>query len=221
MATLAERLKAETRTAHTKAERSPLIGELLRGTLGRPAYCALLRNLYELYAALEAGLLRHAQHDLISPILFDGLRRREALASDLRLLHGACWEGDLGTEPATTAYVARLHTLADTAPELLLSHAYVRYLGDLSGGQLLRRIVSSSIAARGDGSEAGGTAFYEFGSAEETRRLTQDFRRGIDAVVVWAAMEDALVAEALLAFRMHQRLFGELASRCGIAHAAQ
>jgi len=49
-ASLAERLKTETRALHTSAERSTFMGVLLRGRMERPAYCALLRNLHAIYA---------------------------------------------------------------------------------------------------------------------------------------------------------------------------
>lgn len=37
---------------------------------------------------------------------------------------------------AMRAYLARIETLAGTHPALLAAQAYLRYMGDLSGGQL-------------------------------------------------------------------------------------
>lgn len=39
--------------------------------------------------------------------------------------------------PTAGLYVTRLTALIHKEPLLLLAHAYVRYLGDLSGGQML------------------------------------------------------------------------------------
>ena len=50
--------------------------------------------------------------------------------------------------------------LSRDEPALLVSHAYVRYLGDLNGGQVLQRVVTGN-AGLGSGI---GTRFYEFGS---------------------------------------------------------
>jgi heme oxygenase len=212
MPTLAERLKAETRSAHTTAERSRFMGALLKGRLDKAAYCVLLRNLHPIYATLEPALRRHAQHPALSPVVLDRLWRSRPLADDLDALHGPSWREAIGLQAATEDFVAHLHRLSDDHPPLLLAHAYVRYLGDLSGGQLLRRIVRNSMALPDDA----GTAFYGFGDAEQTRQLTQDFRDGLDRVEVDAATEDRLVAEALLAFDLHQRLFEELAASCGV-----
>ena len=114
---------------------------------------------------------------------------------------------DYALQPATDAYVNRIRELDASTPDLLLAHAYVRYLGDLSGGQMLRGIVAASMPVP----EGRGTAFYEFGDAEQTHALTQAFRNGLARVVADPATVSALAAEARCAFELHSRLFDELA----------
>ena len=213
MQSLALRLKTETRALHTAAERSRFMQALLRGRMERPAYCALLRNLHAIYESLEPALSRHARHPVLAPVYQPALCRAPALAADLNALHGASWQHAFERQPACGAYVARLREIDATRPELLLAHAYVRYLGDLSGGQMLRRVVAESMHLPTDT----GTAFYNFGEPLETLQLTQAFRVGLDEVVVDAASADAVVAEAVLAFRLFRDLFDELAHTCGVA----
>ena len=207
MPTLALRLKSETRALHTSAERSAFMRTLLRGQMSLPAYVALLRNLHAIYAALEPALLRHAQRPAIAPVLLPALWRVQSLEADLDTLHGPSWAANIALQPATVAYVNRVRELDASAPDLLLAHAYVRYLGDLSGGQMLRRIVAASMPVP----EGRGTAFYEFGDAEQTHALTQAFRNGLARVVADPATVSALAAEARRAFELHSRLFDELA----------
>ena len=204
---LAERLKTETRALHTAAERSSFMSVLLRGRMERPAYCALLRNLHAIYAALEPAIVRHAGHPLIAPVYAPALFRTAALAHDLLVLHGQGWASEIALRPAAVAYVARLREIDTAQPALLLSHAYVRYLGDLSGGQMLRRVVARSAALAGER----GVAFYDFGDVTATRDLTEGFRSGLASVSTDAAQSNALIDEAKLAFGLHQRLFDELA----------
>lgn len=59
---------------------------------------------------------------------------------------------------ALSAYVARIQEVASTHPARLLSHSYARYLGDLSGGQFIKRVLAKSYDLR-DGL---GLSFYEF-----------------------------------------------------------
>ena len=210
---LAQRLKTETRALHTAAERSRFMGVLLRGQMQRPAYLALLRNLHVLYATLEPALARHATHPVLAPVFAPALFRTLALEHDLRALGEPGTHHAIALQPATLAYGARLRELDAWEPELLLAHAYVRYLGDLSGGQMLRRIVAQGKAFDG----RSGVAFYEFGDAVETHALTQAFRAGLGRVDVSEASENAIVAEARSSFELHRRLFDELAGACGLA----
>jgi len=214
---LADRLRTETRSLHTAAERSTFMGVLLRGRMQAPAYCALLRNLHAIYAVLEPALERHAKHPAIAAIYLPALWRTPALAHDLRLLHGADWAGAVPLQPATLTYCERLIELAAHRPARLLAHAYVRYLGDLSGGQMLRGIVAKTLLPE----QAAATRFYEFGDAAQTGALTQAFRAGLAGIAIDADEQDALVHEAQLAFELHHRLFDELAEACGLADAVR
>lgn len=204
---LAERLKNETRRLHTEAERSLFMGVLLRGKMEQAAYCALLRNLHAIYATLEPALVRHSAHPALAPVFAPSLLRAPSLAADLDALHGPGWGSALGLQPAGEQYVLRLKQIEAQQPELLLAHAYVRYLGDLSGGQMLSRIVAQSM-----GLAAGqGTAFYDFGDTSQASLLTRTFREGLKAVAVDDTGINAIVAEARSAFQRHHALFEELA----------
>jgi heme oxygenase len=209
---LAELLKIETRALHGAAERSVFLAELLHGRMDRPAYCALLRNLHAIYVVLEQSLERHAQHPMIGPIFLPALWRTGALERDLLALHGAAWVDELALQPSAATYVGRLRDLDAAQPGLLVAHAYVRYLGDLSGGQMMRSVVETSAAVNG----AGAVAFYDFGDGLATQALTQAFRHGLGAIPVDHSAASALVLEARLAFDLHQRLFAELAAACGL-----
>ena len=204
---LAESLKTQTRALHTELERSALMVSLLRGEMKRAPYCALLRNLHAIYEALELALDRHAVQRGVSAVYFPALFRRQSLADDLHVLHGPGWQDDIQLRRAALDYTVHLNRLAATHPTHLVAHAYVRYLGDLSGGQMLRRIVAASMPVP----EGRGTAFYEFGDAEQTHALTQAFRNGLARVVADPATVSALVDEARLAFELHSCLFDELA----------
>jgi heme oxygenase len=211
-APLAERLKNETRALHTAAERSAFMAALLRGRLERQAYCTFLRNLHAIYAALEPALKRHAADPSIAPVFSAALSRCDALSHDLRTLHGTAWT-ELVVTPAAMDYVKRLHEVDAAEPARLLAHAYVRYLGDLSGGQMLRGIVARGM--QWDGS--GAVAFYDFGDAPRTAELARAFRAGLMHLNVDDAQSDAIVDEAKRAFALHCRLFDELADLCGLA----
>jgi heme oxygenase len=209
-ARLAQRLRDETRSLHVDAERTSFMSALLRGRIDRVAYAALLRNLYAIYEVLEPALARHAAHPALAPLNLPALARLTSLRDDLARVADPT-DATCDLRPASVRYVARLHELDAAKPELLLAHAYVRYLGDLSGGQLLRDIVARSPGL----APHAGTAFYEFGDAAAASTLAADFRSNLDRAVVGDA--DAVVAEARLAFTWHRELFDELARGFGLS----
>jgi heme oxygenase len=202
----AERLRLETRQLHAEVERAGIMRPLLRGELDRPGYCRLLRNLHEIYGTLEGALRRHASRPDVAPVALPELFRTEALGDDLAELHGEHWPR-LPAMPATHRYVARLREIERSDAGLLVAHAYVRYLGDLSGGRIVRRIIAGSL-----GLVSGpGLRFYDFGSDDHARQLADRLRRGIDEACS-AGSIDAVILEAKDAFRRHARLFDELAA---------
>jgi heme oxygenase len=210
---LAEALKTHTKALHTELERGPLMRSLLRGQMPLAPYCALLRNLHALYAELEPALELHAAHPSVAPLHLPQLFRCAPLADDLAELHGASWQQDITLAAAARRYAQHLRELAAHRPALLVAHAYVRYLGDLSGGQMLRRIVAGSLAL----AEGRGTRFYDFGDPAEVVAQARAFRAGLAQLDFDTEQAAAIVAEAVLAFRLHQELFDELAGGAAVA----
>jgi len=110
-------------------------------------------------------------------------------------------------QPAAHGYVARIRELEDTAPELLAAHAYVRYLGDLSGGRILHQLVVDGLGL-GDGE---GTGFYDFAELGEPGAFRARYRTALNDIPADPPSAARLVREAKVAFALHVRLFRALA----------
>lgn len=191
---LALRLRQATAARHREVEDSALIRSLLRGQLHRHDYGRLLRNLHPIYTTLEARLPETALPEAIRD---PRLARRAALEADLDSLHGPDWQR-LPLTVATHAYQAHLQTLDAVR---LCAHAYVRYLGDLAGGQLLGRIVGDCYGV--------GVAFHQF-PEPGAGPLAAAFRAALDALPLDEAEVQAMVDEAVSAFARHGALFAAL-----------
>lgn len=197
-------LRSETRALHLHAERTGVMGALLRGQLGLDGYAQLVAALLEIYDALEEGLARHAEHPAIAPLRQPGLARRAALACDLAALTR------LGFAPALPAaeaieYAEHLRRIADEEPALLVAHAWLRYLGDLNGGRVLERVVREKI-----GVPENAMAFYRFPALADPAATAIAWRLALDLIPLSAAMRQRLVAEAEEGFRRHIALFEAL-----------
>lgn len=85
-------------------------------------------------------------------------------------------------------YITRLQELSSLPdPSRLLAHAYVRYLGDLSGGQIIQRRIAKAYNL--DPDRGDGTRLYEFkklGGSEsantgDLKKIKEWYRDGMNA----------------------------------------
>lgn len=205
---LSARFREATAEDHRRAERRPFVQDLLRGRLGLEEYVWLLRDLVEVYEGLERGLEAGSEGLLPPPLASPALKRAPALEADLRHLHGRNWRRSVDPSPAALAYGAHLRGLARTFPRGLAAHAYVRYLGDLSGGRLVGRQVQKAFGLDPDR----GLAFYAFPAIEDVDAFKARFRAALDRMDLQGD-GDALVEEARHAFDRNGAIFDELQRR--------
>jgi heme oxygenase len=202
-ARLSQRLRGDTKTLHAAAERSGVMRRLAHGELLQSEYVALLENLAEIYRALESELERNHEHPALHWLPLDAVARLGAIQRDIDVLGATAARRCI--VPATDEYVARIRRAGAVAPDLLIAHAYVRYLGDLSGGRILAPIVARCFGR--DGRDV--TAFYDFALIPDAAAFKRTFRNQLDRVTD-GAVSDGIVEEAKAAFALHERIFREL-----------
>lgn len=205
---LAAQLRSATRTLHAEVERTGVMPDLLRGELPVDSYVALLRNLHAIYATLEPALMLRAGDPRVGLVCKTDLFRLAALESDLTALSAKNNWLELSVQEATQAYVARLLNAANEDPVRLVAHAYVRYLGDLNGGQLLARAVSRLTEHLGTSC----IAFYDFGGKTVAANHARDLREALDALPLTEAETTSVVDETLWAFKQHGLIFKALSA---------
>eukprot|EP00560_Eucampia_antarctica_P005110 CAMPEP_0197840308 /NCGR_PEP_ID=MMETSP1437-20131217/45535_1 /TAXON_ID=49252 ORGANISM="Eucampia antarctica, Strain CCMP1452" /NCGR_SAMPLE_ID=MMETSP1437 /ASSEMBLY_ACC=CAM_ASM_001096 /LENGTH=518 /DNA_ID=CAMNT_0043449903 /DNA_START=51 /DNA_END=1605 /DNA_ORIENTATION=- len=107
---------------------------------------------------------------------------------------------------ATKDYMDRIEFIARTEPILLISHAYTRYLGDLSGGRILSRVARKALHLDIDG-----LRFYEFDKITNPKQFKDNYRLQMDNLTGIDSLQiERLVAEANVAFVLNMRMFEEL-----------
>lgn len=207
-ASLLEAMRERTRTLHVTAERTGLVAELLHGRGTRHAYALLLRNLLPVYEALEAELLRHQASPAIGLIVRPELHRSASIRRDLARLDGS----DLPLLSEAIAYVGAIREAGSGAGHALLAHAYTRYLGDLSGGQIIKKILARSL-----GLQPEALSFYAFPEIADIPRFKDDYRDALERAGAATTEHDAVVEEAALAFRLNITLSQALHEAAGLA----
>jgi len=189
---------------HSDAENATFTSELMAGRINEAGYTDYLRLLRRVYAALEQ-VGRDLADDPIAAELYDpALDRLAAIESDI-----AHWSGGGSLDidsPAAEAYAARVRAAA-SSPLKFIAHHYTRYLGDLSGGLAIGRIIDRTYGSTGQG-----VAFYDFETIAKPKDYKDGYRARLDALPLDAAQRAEVVAEVQEAFRHNQALFDELSA---------
>ena len=203
---LATMLREGTKKSHTMAENVGFIKCFLKGVVENNSYRRLVANLYFVYSAMEEEMEKLRQHPITSKIYFPELNRKQSLEKDLYYYYGPNWREEIELSPAGEAYVARIREVAATEPELLVGHSYTRYLGDLSGGQILKKIAQTAMNL----TDGNGTAFYEFANISDEKAFKKQYRQAMNDLPIDQTTADRIVSEANDAFGMNMKMFNEL-----------
>ncbi|MEV6528242.1 biliverdin-producing heme oxygenase [Streptomyces sp. NPDC051639] len=200
-------IRTASHEQHTEAETSTFMSDLLGGRLGVDAYARYTEQLWFVYEALEADAGTLAADPVAGPFIQPGLLRRAALERDLTHLRGAGWRSTLTALPATEAYAARVAECARAWPGGYIAHHYTRYLGDLSGGQIIRDKAERTwgFARKGDG-----VRFYVFEDIANPAAFKRGYRTLLDSVPADDLERQRIIAECKRAFALNTAVFGAL-----------
>ena len=204
---LAADLKEGTKKSHSAAENTKFVAGFLRGVVDEESYRKLIQDFYFIYSALEEEMERLEDDNFLSPINFSELDRVKHLKKDLRYYYGPNWNQTIKPSQACVQYVERIHEVADSnEPYLLVGHHYTRYLGDLSGGQILKGIAEKAL----DLPRNEGLHFYDFPKIEDKKEFKTKYREGLDKVTTDTSKINDIIAEANYAFRLNMYMFDGL-----------
>jgi len=174
-------LRELLKEAHTNAERSAFVKVLFSGSINPKLYAVYLKNQHPMYEILEVCAMPHG--------LFSGLpeiRRAPAILADFMELWGEDNTEDPPMCPVVDDYMRHILSIKFD-PKLLMAHIYVRHMGDLSGGQMIKKRVP------------GIGRYYEFG--DDPEKIKQAIREKLD---------DSLADEAKVCFEFARRFFDEM-----------
>ena len=203
---LAAQIREGTKKSHTMAENTGFVSCFLKGVVDKASYRKLVADLYFVYTAMEEEIGKLGDHPVVGPIGMEELNRRETLEQDLTYYYGANWRDQIEPSPSAAEYVERIHAVAKESPELLVGHHYTRYMGDLSGGQILKNIAQKAMNMDGDD----GLRFYVFDEIDDEKAFKTNYRSAMDALPIDQATADRIVEEANHAFHLNMNMFKEL-----------
>lgn len=196
---LSTMLREGSRAEHEAAEGSSFMSELLAGRVGAQGYADYLARLRRVYEAIESVGRGLVDDPVAGAVLDPVLERLASIDADV-----AWWGPGRADTPATDAYVDRVRAGA-TDPGRFVAHHYTRYLGDLSGGRAIGRILARTFELDG-----AGLAFYDFPGVPKPKPYKDAYRARLDALPLTDDRRRDVLAEVKVAFGLNQALFDEL-----------
>lgn len=175
-------LKELTHDNHELAEAHPFTKLLLSGSIPENVYADFLYNQQAIYYSLEAVAKRKG---LLNGL--DGIERTVKIGDDFDNLPKC----KTTLYPSTLKYINYI-TNRNLSEQQILAHLYVRHMGDLYGGQMIKKVVP------------GTATMYDFSNRKE---LIDALRQKLDI---------AMAAEANECFVFAIQLFTELADEHNI-----
>jgi len=125
-------LKELTYDHHRNAERQKFVKTLMGGKIDPKVYAEFLYNQYVAYNILEVcAMAEGVLNDL------PDIRRAPKILEDFQELWGKDAEPPK-PKPSIQKYVDHIMSIKED-PEKLMAHIYTRHMGDLSGGQMIKK----------------------------------------------------------------------------------
>jgi len=179
-------IKEATKEQHRNAEQQEFVKTLISGEIHPRLYATFLYNLSHCYAALEKWSQYQGLFDRLPNI-----ERAEKLAHDCQDL----WVR-ITPQPEITDSTKRYMEHIDNIrrePAKLFAHVYVRYLGDLYGGQMIKTRTPSA------------NTYLDFDNPKE---LIQVIKETINSYMLTDTND--VIAEAKICFEYATELFKEM-----------
>jgi heme oxygenase len=165
-----------------------------------------MTNMYATNRALEKALEKNASHPAVELIHFPKeLSRTESLKADIAFLS----KGPAGPCRCASvqAIVQRIEWISENEPHLLVAYSYVRYLGDMSGGQFLSKKIQKTYGLAEKGYD-----FYLFDSVPEMDHFKNLYRARLDQIP--KELQMSIAKEAFRLFKGHEEFFAEVFVSC-------
>lgn len=201
---ISARLRAATAVAHERAESATFVDDLMSGRLDAGQYTSLAAQLYFVYRALEQVGDDLSDDPVAAAVLDDKLRRLPRLHADLVSL--GIDPAGITPLPAVARYVEAIEATRDDAARYV-AHHYTRYLGDLSGGQHIYKVMQRRFGLGDDG-----IAFYLFAEIADPAEFKNEYRAALDGFSWSEAEADRVIDEVIAAYELNTDVFRDLSA---------
>jgi heme oxygenase len=191
---------------HQDAEGAGYLDALMRGELTRDGYTAMVAQHYWAYEVFEEAAAIMRDNAIAAPFCPPVLDRMAALKADMAFLAGDGWQEKFPANDATERYVTRMRENCFAWPGGFVAHHYTRYLGDMSGGQHIAKLMRRHYGLEG----TDGTAFYDFTAVGDLEAFKEGYRDALDTAPWDDEEKERIIQEVLFAYEINSAVLHDL-----------
>lgn len=210
-------MRSETKEVHSQVEGAKIVGQIIGKTIKKDDYCKLLARYYHMYATLEEEFEKNKTNSAVANVYFPEILRLNSIESDLTFFLGDKWttlEVIVEAKEATKDFCSHIRKVSKESPELLVAHLYVRYLGDLAGGQMignkLRGCFTNETLPDKNGDPDAGVKFYVFDNVPNIKDFVLKFKAGLDSISNEGDLHEKLIDEAIVCFELNGDILSQV-----------
>ena len=179
---------------HAASEHTGFIKKITDGTATKETYGEYLFNLSVMYKAIEETLDANADNEVLKPFVTKELYKHELIEQDIKYLLGDSVK-NLTLLASTKAFLARIDEIKDTNPELIIAHAYTRFLADLFGGRMFMDLFTNRYHIAKEGLN-----YYRCEGVDDIRTYVMGYAMKLNNLNLSEDLEKKLIDEVSNAY---------------------
>lgn len=204
---LITKIRRNTATIHSSAEHTGFIKRIVDGNACKDSYAEYLFNLSAMYKAIEDTIENNKSNDTVKEFATTELYKYELIQKDLQFLLGDKLS-EMKLLPSTVAFIERLKEIDKSNPELVVAHAYTRFIADLFGGRTFVALLSTNYKV-----PAEGLNYYSCEGINDIRTYVMNYATKINNMNLSEELELKLINEVTNAYIYNLALSCELESK--------
>ncbi|CEI74150.1 MULTISPECIES: heme oxygenase (biliverdin-producing) [Romboutsia] len=197
-------IQSDTKKLHDMAENTGFIKRLVDGNATIETYGEYIYNLYFVYKAIEDNLRKHEDNEVLKEFITPEVFRAESLLKDSKFLLGDKFNS-IEICDSTKVFVNRLNELSKINPNLLVAHAYTRYLADLFGGRTIFEIVKSKYNI-----DNKGLNYYVFDQIQDLKGFVMMYHQKLNLIKLADEDKKDFLNEVCLSYVFNISISNEL-----------
>lgn len=186
-------IRKNNQVLHDSAEKTGFLKRLMDGKASKESYAEYLFNIYEIYKTIEFNLEKYRENSVVNDFAIKKVYRTEEIYKDLKFLLGEKLS-EMRLLASTKAYIERINEVSEKQPELLVAHAYSRYLADLFGGRSIYKMLREAYEI-----DPKGLNYYVydevFEDADDMRAFVMEYHGMLNEVEFDRKLEEKFINE--------------------------